>query len=202
MHFVCISGERMSDNHECLDGVNKQLLHISELLEKILVEQQRTNLAFDNIGEEIAFKEEIVCRELSDVDFSKLTEKNLFFLGFRKQDVKKFAEQIGTNVIYVPSVENQGDFGAIVTKCKDNDTLLFNCGGINKSQELLNLITDTIDDGTLNMKFGKGASAKAINLDLPKINYIFFETTCFLVPRVLRDAIDCCIWNENDKKRE
>lgn len=69
----------MSDKHEYLDDVNKQLSHISELLEDILVEQQRTNLAFDNIGEDITFKEEIVCRELTEVDTSRLTEKNSCF---------------------------------------------------------------------------------------------------------------------------
>ena len=123
-------------------------------------------------------------------------------LGFRKQDVKRFVKQIGTNATYVPTVDNQGDFGAIVTNCKENDTLLFNCSGISKAQNMLNLITDTIDDGKLEIKLGKGTSARTVSLDLPKLNYIFFETTCFLVPRILRDAIDCCIWNENDRKKE
>ena len=67
---------------------------------------------------------------------------------------------------------------------------------------MLNLITDTIDDGKLEIKLGKGTSARTVSLDLPKLNYIFFETTCFLVPRILRDAIDCCIWNKNDRKKE
>ena len=183
-----------------IETASKQLPRITELLEELLVEQQRTNLAFDNIGEDITFKEEFVCKELSDVDVSLLAGKNLLFLGFRKQDVKKFAEQIAANVTYVPVIDNQGDFASVITNCKENDTLLINCSGIKKSQNMLNFITDVMHDGKLELKLGKGMSAKTISLDIPKLNYIFFETTCFLVPRVLRDAIDCCIWDEKDKK--
>ena len=69
MYVVCINGEKISDNHECFDDVKRQLLNISELLEKILTKKQQTNLAFDNIGEEIFSKEEIFLWGISNVDF-------------------------------------------------------------------------------------------------------------------------------------
>ncbi len=206
---MCVKRKKISDEHgnleemingfEYFEEVSKKLTDISDLLEKILVEQQRANLAFENIGEEMLFKEEFVVSELSEVNAYSLSEKNILFLGFRKQDVKQFVNQIVPNVRYIPSVEREGDFAAVVTNCNDNDLLLFNCDGITKSQTLLNLITDTIDDGKLDMQIGKGSSARYVTLDLPKINYAFFETTSFLVPKVLRDAVDCCIWNKNDK---
>lgn len=118
-----------------------------------------------------------------------------------KQPVNQFANSVNSNVKYVPSVTAPGEFVAVVTNCQENDFLLLNCSGITKSQELLNFISDIIADGQIPVNIGKGTGAKAVLLDIPKMHFVFFESTCFYVPKILRDEIECCVWNENDRKR-
>ena len=95
-----------------------------------------------------------------------------------------------------------GDFASIVTRFEEGTVLLINCAEIDKSQETLSGITDAIGDGFFTIHIGKGEAARQVNMDIPKMHYIFFETSCFNLPRALRDGIDLCIWNEVDKKRD
>ena len=152
-----------------------------------------------------SFKQEFVCRSLNEFDRTFLNDNTTLFLGFGKKDVKElvnqFAASVGSAVKYVPSVPSPGEFAAAVNNCQENDFLLLNCGGITKSQELLNVITDVIADGQIHFTIGKGAGARDVLLDIPKIHYVFFESTCFYVPKILRDEIDYCVWNESDRKR-
>lgn len=195
------------DDFDCdvLENINDKLSHISETLEKLLAEQQKANLAFENVGEEISFEQEFICRSLNELDRTILNNNTTLFLGFRKKDVKElvnqFANSVNSNVKYVPSVTAPGEFVAVVTNCQENDFLLLNCSGITKSQELLNFISDIIADGQIPVNIGKGTGAKAVLLDIPKMHFVFFESTCFYVPKILRDEIECCVWNENDRKR-
>ncbi len=192
-------------DYDVLGNISDKLTHISETLEKLLAEQQKANLAFENVGEEISFKQEFVCRSLNEFDKTFLNNNTTLFLGFGKKDVKElvneFAISVGSDVKYVPTVTAPGEFAAAVNNCQENDFLLFNCNGITKSHELLNVITDTIADGQINLTIGKGVGARSVLLDLPKIHYVFFESTCFYVPKILRDEIDYCVWNESDRKR-
>lgn len=192
-------------DYDVLGNISDKLTHISETLEKLLAEQQKANLAFENVGEEISFKQEFVCRSLNEFDRTFLNDNTTLFLGFGKKDVKElvnqFAASVGSAVKYVPSVPSPGEFAAAVNNCQENDFLLLNCGGITKSQELLNVITDVIADGQIHFTIGKGAGARDVLLDIPKIHYVFFESTCFYVPKILRDEIDYCVWNESDRKR-
>ena len=192
-------------SYDVFENISDKLTHISETLEKLLAEQQKANLAFENVGEEISFKQEFVCKNLNEFDRDFLNDNTILFLGFGKKDVKElvnqFAISVGSDVKYVPFITAPSEFIAVVNDCKENDYLLLNCSGIIKSQELLNVITDAIGDGQINFTIGKGAIARSVVLDIPKIHYIFFESTCFYVPKILRDEIDYCVWNENDRKR-
>ena len=192
-------------DYDVLGNISDKLSHISEILEKLLAEQQKANLAFENVGEEISFKQEFVCRNLNEFDRTYLNDNTTLFLGFGKKDVKElvnqFASSVGSDVKYVPSITEPGEFVSAITSCKENDFMLFNCGGITKSQELLNVITDVIADGQITITIGKGPGARVVTLDIPKVNYVFFESTCFYVPKILRDEIDYCVWNESDRKR-
>lgn len=38
-------------------------------------------------------------------------------------------------------------------------------------------------------------------VNIPKLHYVFFESNCFHVPKIQRDEIDYCVWNESDRKR-
>ena len=190
-------------DYDVLGNISDKLSHISETLEKLLAEQQKANLVFENVGEEIGFKQEFVCRNLNEFDRTFLNDNTTLFLGFGKKDVKElvnqFASSVGSDVTYVPSITEPGEFASAITSCKENDFILFNCGG--KSQELLNVITDVIADGKITITIGKGLGARVVTLDAPKINYVFFESTCFYVPKILRDEIDYCVWNGSDRKR-
>lgn len=189
-----------------LDALANKLDSISATLTEILEEQRKTNVAFENIGDEISFTAEHVCRELDEVHVDELSEKVVLFAGFRKKDVKNFVQSYAGRkhklYKYIPSIDSMSDFAAIVTNCIDNTVLLIDCGGITKSQNLISGMTDTIDDGCLSVQIGKGAASNQVQLDIPNIQYMFFETTCFYVPRTLRDGIDICIWQEEDKKRD
>lgn len=192
-------------DYDVLGNISDKLTHISEILEKLLAEQQKANLAFENVDEEISFKEEFVCCHLNEFDRTFLNGNTILFLGFGKKDVKelvnKFASSLGANVTYLSSVTAPGEFAAAVNSCQENDFLLLNCSGIIKSQELLNVITDVIADGQINLTIVKGPGARNVLLDVPQIHYVFFESTCFYVPKMLRDEMDLCIWNESDRKR-
>lgn len=191
-------------NYDVLENISDQLSNISKTLEKLLYEQQKTNLAFENAGRKISFKQEFVCRSLNEFDRTFLNDNTTLFLGFGIKDVKElinqFAASVGSGVKYVPSITDPDEFAATITLCKENDFILFNCDGITKSQELLNVITDIIADGQITINIGKKPKEKVVTLDVPKVNYVFFESTCVYVPKILRDKIDYCVWNESDKK--
>lgn len=188
------------------EELKSKLNEISATLLQILDEQRRSNIAIENIGDEISFSNERICRDLSEVNVDGFGDNAVLFLGFRKKDVKQFVSEYAARTNkpykYIAAIESMGDFASIVTSCEEGTVLLINCAGIDKSQETLSGITDAIGDGFFTTHIGKGGSAQQVNLDMPKMNYIFFETSCFNLPRTLRDGIDLCIWNEADKKRD
>ena len=188
------------------EDLKSKLNEISDTLLQILDEQRKSNIAIENIGDEILFSNECICRDLSEVNVDSFEDNTVLFLGFRKKDVKQFiseyAARMNKHYKYITAIASAGDFVSIVTNCQEGTVLLINCAGINKSPETLNLITDTTGDGLLTVRVGKGESAQQLVLNLPEINYIFFETSCFNLPRTLGDGIDLCIWNEADKKRD
>lgn len=173
---------------------------------QILDEQRRSNIAIENIGDDISFPIEHIYHDLREVNADDFDDNTVLFLGFRKKDVKhvvsEYAARRNTTYKYIAAIESMGDFASIVTSCEEGIVLLINCAGIDKSQEILSGITDAIGDGFLTIHMGKGGSARQLCLPMPKIHYIFFETSCFHIPRTLREGIDLCIWNEADKKRE
>jgi len=188
------------------EEIKSKLNEISDALFQILEEQRRTNIAIENIGDDISFSNERICQDLREVNADDFDENTVLFLGFRKKDVKQYVSEYAARrnctYKYIATVDSIGDFVSIVTSCEEGTVLLFNCAGIDKSQETLSGITDAIGDGYFTIHIGKGSSAQQVNLDMPKMHYIFFETSCFDIPRTLRDGIDLCIWNEADKKRE
>lgn len=46
------------DDFDILENISDKLSYISNVLEKLLAEQQKANLVFENVGEEISFKQE------------------------------------------------------------------------------------------------------------------------------------------------
>lgn len=192
-------------DYDVLESIDNKLKHISDILEKLLYEQQKANLAFENVGEEISFKKEFVCSDLKEVDNTLLNYNTTLFLGFEKKKVKelvnRFAVSIGSSVKYVPFLETSSEFASYITSCQENDILLLNCAGITKSQKIYSIITDAISDGQISITCGKGISANNFLLDIPKVYFVFVESTYYYVPKILRDEIDFCIWNENDRKK-
>ena len=188
------------------EELKSKLSEISATLLLILDEQRRSNIAIENIGDDISFSNECICRDLSEVKVDGFDDNTVLFLGFRKKDVKQFVSEYAAKsnkqYKYIDAIESMGDFTSIVTSCEEGTVLLINCAGIDKSQETLSGITDAIGDGFFTIHIGKGGAARQVNMDIPKMHYIFFETSCFNLPRTLRDGIDLCIWNEVDKKRD
>ena len=186
--------------------LKNRLNEISATLYQILDEQRRSNIAMENIGDEITFSNERIYCDLSEVNVDGFDDNTVLFLGFRKKDVKQFVSEYAARTSkpykYIAEIESMGDFASIVTSCEEGTVLLINCAGIDKSQETLSGITDAIGDGFFTIHIGKGGAARQVNMDIPKMHYIFFETSCFNLPRTLRDGIDLCIWNEVDKKRD
>ena len=188
------------------EELKSKLSEISATLLLILDEQRRSNIAIENIGDEISFSNERIYRDLSEVKFDGFDDNIVLFLGFRKKDVKQFVSEYAAKTNnpykYIAAIESMGDFASVVTNCEEGTVLLINCAGIDKSIETINGIADAIGDGYFTIHIGKGGSAQQVNLDMPKLHYIFFETSCFNLPKTLRDGIDLCIWNEADKKRD
>lgn len=188
------------------EELKSKLSEISATLLLILDEQRRSNIAIENIGDEISFSNERIYRDLSEVKFDGFDDNTVLFIGFRKKDVKQFISEYAAKTSkpykYIPAIESMGDFVSIVSNCEEGTVLLIDCAGIDKSQETLSGITDAIGDGIVTIRIGKGVSAQQINIPMPKMHFIFFETSCFHLPRTLRDGIDICIWNEADKKRD
>lgn len=186
--------------------LKSKLDEISATLLQILDEQRKSNIAMENIGDEISFSSERICCDLREANYDGFDDNTVLFLGFRKKDVKQFVSEYAVKTSrpykYIAAIESMSDFASIVTSCKEDTVLLINCAGINKSQKTLSGITDTLGDGFITIPVGKGGSAQQVNLDIPKLHYVFFETSCFNLPRTLRDGIDLCIWNEADKKRD
>lgn len=188
------------------EELKSRLNEISATLLQILDEQRRSNIAIENIGNDISFFDERIYCDLSEVSVDGFDDNTVLFLGFRKKDVKQFVSEYATRTNkpykYIATIESIGDFTSIVTNCEEGTVLLINCAGIDKSQETLSSITDALCDGFCTIYIGKGGPARQVNIDIPKLHYMFFETSCFNLPRILRDGIDLCIWNEADKKRD
>lgn len=192
-------------DNDILENISDKLTDITELLEKLVEEQYRAKLEFDNVREEIKFKNEFVCCDLDDVDKNLLANNTLLFLGFSRKAVRNlvynFTESIGANVRYATSIKNIGEFASLVNSCMENDYVLIDCSDMTPSVELLNGITEAIEEDTLSIKIGKGSSTRFLILDIPKIHYILFDTTYFNISKQLRNVIDCCIWNEDERNK-
>lgn len=188
------------------EELKSRLNEISATLLQILDEQRRSNIVIENIGDDISFPDERIYCDLSEVSVDGFDDNTVLFLGFRKKDVKQFVSEYAARTSkphkYIATIESMGDFTSIVTSCEEGTVLLINCAGIDKSLETLSGITDALGDGLCTIYIGKGGSARQVNMDIPKLHYMFFETSCFNLPRTLRDGIDLCIWNEADKKRD
>lgn len=131
----------------------------------------------ENIGDEISFSSERICCDLSEANYDGFDDNIVLFLGFRKKDVKQFVSEYAVKTSrpykYIAAIESINDFANIVISCEEGTVLLINCAGIDKSQETLNGITDTLGDGFLTIHVGKGGSAQQLNLDIPKLHYVF-----------------------------
>lgn len=187
------------DEYE-FEELGSKLNENSDTLLQILDEQLRSNIAIENIGDEISFSNERICPELSEVNVDGFDYNTVLFLSFRKKETKQVAlENIARTskpYKYFCAIESMEDFASKVTSCEEGTVHHIYCAGIGKSQEILIGITDAIGDGLFTIHIGNGGSAQQVNLDMPKMNHIFFETSCFNLPRTLRDGIDLCIWNE------
>ena len=135
----------------------------------------------------ISFKNEFVCNDLKSFDRTVLDDNTTLFLGFNKKEIKKivyqFATSIGSNVKYISSITELDEFVSAIAACKENDFILFNCGGITKSQEILSVITDVINDGQITITIWKGLEARVVTLDVPKLNYIFLRQLAYMFPK-------------------
>lgn len=109
-----------------------------------------------------------------------------YFLGFRKKDVKQFVSEYAARknkpYQYIAAIGSMGDFASIVTNSEEGTVLLISCAGINSSQETLRGITDAIEDGFISILVGNGEYAQQINMDIPKLNYIFSILQFYVFP--------------------
>ena len=78
------------------EELKSKLSEISATLLLILDEQRRSNIAIENIGDEISFSNERICRDLSEVKVDGFDDNTVLFLGFRKKDVKQFVSEYAT----------------------------------------------------------------------------------------------------------
>lgn len=85
-----------------------------------------------------------------------------------------------------PAIERAGDLAAILTSLNDNDVLFIDeIHRLNRSVE--EILYPAMEDYSLDIIIGKGASAKSIRLDLAKFTLIGATTRVGLLTSPLRD---------------
>ncbi len=98
------------------------------------------------------------------------------------------AREIGTGfrITSGPAIERAGDLASILTNLKEKDILFIDeIHRINKNVE--EILYPSMEDYALDIMVGKGPSAKAIRLNLPKFTLIGATTRIGLLSSPLRD---------------
>lgn len=78
------SKEKLIDKFD-FEELKSRLNEISASLHQILDEQRRSNVAMENIGDEITFSNERIYCALSEVNVDGFDDNTVLFLGFRKK---------------------------------------------------------------------------------------------------------------------
>lgn len=85
-----------------------------------------------------------------------------------------------------PAIEKQGDLASILTNLSENDVLFIDeIHRLNKNVE--EILYPALEDFSLDIMIGKGPSARAIRLDLPKFTLIGATTKAGSLSTPLRD---------------
>ncbi|MBP3596246.1 MAG: Holliday junction branch migration DNA helicase RuvB [Clostridia bacterium] len=85
-----------------------------------------------------------------------------------------------------PAIEKQGDLASILTNLSENDVLFIDeIHRLNKTVE--EILYPALEDFSLDIMIGKGPSARAIRLDLPKFTLIGATTKAGSLSTPLRD---------------
>jgi holliday junction DNA helicase RuvB len=98
------------------------------------------------------------------------------------------SKEMGSNIKITsgPAIEKAGDLASLLTNLTDNDILFIDeIHRLNKTIE--EVLYPAMEDYGLDIVLGKGASAKAIRLDLPKFTLIGATTRIGLLSSPLRD---------------
>lgn len=110
-------------------------------------------------------------------------------LGFGKTTLSNIiANEMNANIRITsgPAIEKPGDLAAILTNLQTNDILFIDeIHRLNKSVE--EILYPAMEDFTLDIIIGKGPSARAIRLDLPKFTLIGATTKAGSLTTPLRD---------------
>ena len=97
-----------------------------------------------------------------------------------------------------PAIEKPGDLAALLTNLSEFDILFIDeIHRINKNVE--EILYPAMEDYTLDIVIGKGASARAIRLDLPKFTLIGATTRAGALTTPLRDRFGI-VFKNNYKK--
>ena len=98
------------------------------------------------------------------------------------------ANELGTNIKTAsgPSIEKSGDLAAILSTLEEGDVLFID--EIHRIPRYIEeILYPAMEDYTLDIVIGKGASARAIRLDLPKFTLIGATTRAGALTTPLRD---------------
>ena len=113
------------------------------------------------------------------------------------------AKEMGGNlkVTSGPAIERAGDLASILTSLCDNDVLFIDeIHRLNRAVE--EILYPAMEDYSLDIIIGKGASAKSIRLDLPRFTLIGATTRVGLLTAPLRDrfGVLCPMEYYNDEE--
>ncbi len=98
------------------------------------------------------------------------------------------ANEMGANIKITsgPAIEKPGDLAAILTNLSENDVLFIDeIHRMNRNVE--EILYPALEDFTLDIIIGKGASARSIRLDLPKFTLVGATTRVGSLSTPLRD---------------
>ena len=98
------------------------------------------------------------------------------------------ANELNTNIKVTsgPAIEKPGDLAAILTSLSENDVLFIDeIHRMNRNVE--EILYPALEDFTLDIIIGKGASARSIRLDLPKFTLVGATTRVGSLSTPLRD---------------
>lgn len=93
---------------------------------------------------------------------------------------------VGLHITTGPSIEKAGDLAAILTNLNENEVLFIDeIHRLNRSVE--EVLYPAMEDFCLDLMIGKGPSARAVRLDLPKFTLIGATTRAGMLSAPLRD---------------